>query len=65
MLTDKQSLILCGLLGVGIFVSGILDILDNFITKTVLTIIFLIIITNLIVTKSLKKEKKEQEQGQD
>ncbi|WP_338358228.1 hypothetical protein [Yeosuana marina] len=65
MLTDKQSLILCGLLGVGIFVSGILEVLDNFITKTILTIIFLIIITNLIVTKSLKKEKKEQEQGQD
>tara|TARA_R110001592_G_scaffold269728_3_gene536073 strand:- start:721 stop:888 length:168 start_codon:yes stop_codon:yes gene_type:complete len=55
MLTDKQSLILCGLLGVGIFVSGILEVLDNFITKTILTIIFLIIITNLIVTKSLKK----------
>ncbi len=55
MLTDKQSLMLCGLLGVGIFVSGILDVLDNFITKTILTIIFLIIVTNLIVAKSLKK----------
>ncbi|HEY5687681.1 MAG TPA: hypothetical protein VIS27_05175 [Yeosuana sp.] len=59
MLTDKQSLFLCGLLGIGIFVSGVLEILDNFITKTVLTILFIVIITNLIVTVSRKKEEKE------
>lgn len=59
MLTDKQSLILCGLLGLGIFVCGILEILDNFITKTILTIIFLVIVTNLIVSNSRKKEEKE------
>ncbi len=57
MLTDKQSLILCGLMGIGIFASGVLDILDNFITKTILTILFLVIVTNLIVTLSRKKEK--------
>ena len=59
MLTDKQSLFLCGLLGIGIFISGVLEILDNFITKTVLTILFIVIITNLIVTNSRKKEEKE------
>lgn len=59
MLTDKQSLFLCGLLGIGIFISGVLEILDNFITKTVLTILFIVIITNLIVTVSRKKEEKE------
>lgn len=59
MLTDKQSLILCGLLGLGIFVCGILEILDNFITKTILTIIFLVIVTNLVVSNSRKKEEKE------
>lgn len=59
MLTDKQSIFLCGLLGIGIFVSGVLEILDNFITKTVLTILFIVIITNLIVTVSRKKEEKE------
>jgi hypothetical protein len=59
MLTDKQSLILCGLLGIGIFASGVLNILDNFITKTVLTILFLVIIANLIITNSIKKEEEE------
>jgi hypothetical protein len=59
MLTDKQSLFLCGLLGIGIFISGVLEILDNFITKTVLTILFIVIITNLIITNSRKKEEKE------
>ncbi len=59
MLSDKQSLFLCGLLGIGIFVSGVLEVLDNFITKTVLTILFIVIITNLIVTNSRKKEEKE------
>ena len=59
MLTDRQSLFLCGVLGIGIFVSGVLNILDNFITKTVLTILFIVIITNLIITNSRKKEEKE------
>jgi len=59
MLTDRQSLFLCGVLGIGIFVSGVLNILDNFITKTVLTILFIVIVTNLIVTNSRKKEEKE------
>ena len=59
MLTDRQSLFLCGVLGIGIFVSGVLDILDNFITKTVLTILFIVIVTNLIVTNSRKKEEKD------
>ncbi len=60
MLTDKQSLFLCGLLGAGIFVTGVLEILDNFITKTILTILFLVIVTNLIVTNLRKKETKEE-----
>ena len=59
MLTDRQSLFLCGLLGIVVFVSGILDILDSFITKTILAIIFLVIITNIIVIHSRKKKEKE------
>lgn len=59
MLTDKQSLILCGLLGIGIFSSGVLKILDNFITKTILTILFLAIVVNLIVVNSRKNEHKD------
>lgn len=57
MLTDQQSLILCGLLGCGLFVSGLLDILDNFIVLTVLTFIFLAIIVNLIITKKASEEE--------
>ncbi|NCO64117.1 MAG: hypothetical protein GW839_06580 [Flavobacteriales bacterium] len=59
MLTDKQSLILCGILGIAIFSTGVLDILDNFITKTILTILFLVIVANLIISNSIKKESKE------
>lgn len=59
MLNDRQSLILCGILAGGIFVSGILDLLDNYIVKTVLTIIFLVILTNAIVVYS-KRKKEEQ-----
>jgi len=47
-------------MGIGIFASGVLEVLDNFVTKTILTILFLIIITNLIVTLSRKKEEKEE-----
>jgi multisubunit Na+/H+ antiporter MnhG subunit len=59
MLTDRQSLQLCGLLGVIIFVAGVLNILDNFIVKTVLTVIFLLIITNIIVVNSRKQKEKD------
>jgi hypothetical protein len=31
MINDKQSLMLCGLLAAGLFISGILDILKNFV----------------------------------
>jgi hypothetical protein len=57
MLTDQQSLILCGLLGCGIFVAGLLDILDNFMILAVLTFIFLAIIVNLIITKKTPEEE--------
>lgn len=56
MLNDKQSLILCGVMAVGIFATGILDILDNFIVKTILTIIFLAIVLNLIFSSKMKEK---------
>jgi len=64
MLTDRQSLILCGLMAVGIFVGGLLDILGNFLMLTILTIIFLAILVNLFIQKyqnqnSNNKEKIE------
>lgn len=59
MLNDRQSLILCGFVAVGIFVSGILDVLDNYIVKTILTIIFLMILANFFIVYS--KSKKEEQ----
>ena len=61
MLSDKQSLILCGLMAGGIFIFGILDILNNFVVLTVLTLIFFTIIINLFYVKS-KPEKDTEKQ---
>ena len=62
MITDKQSLLLCGILIGGIFAAGVLDILNNFIVLTILTIIFLAIIINLIFYSSSTNidERKEE-----
>lgn len=51
MLNDKQSLVLTGFMVVCIFVFGLLEVLNNFIVLTVLTIVFFIIIINLCYTK--------------
>ncbi|GAA3598762.1 hypothetical protein GCM10022396_15030 [Flavivirga amylovorans] len=59
MLTDKQSLLLCGLMAGGILVGGVLDILKNFIVLTILTIIFLTVVINLFYSKMTSKEDPE------
>ena len=61
MLSDKQSLILSGLLAGSIFVFGILDILDNFVVLTILTLIFFTIVINLFYVKSKHKEDIEKQ----
>lgn len=58
MLSDKQSLILCGLMAGGIFVSGVLEILSNFIVLTILTIIFLTIVVNIFYVAITSKKRK-------
>ncbi len=58
MLSDKQSLILCGLMAGGIFVAGILEILNNFIVLTILTIIFLAVIINIFYVHKISKKRK-------
>ncbi len=63
MLTDKQSLLLCGLMAGGIFVTGILDILNNFIVLTVLTIIFLTIVGNLFYSKTTNQKEDTENQN--
>ena len=62
MLNDKQSLALTGLMAASIFVFGILDILDNFIVLTVLTIVFFTVVINMLYSK-LKKEDTTKEQN--
>lgn len=61
MLSDNQSLLLCGLIVVGIFVTGLLGTLDNFLVLTVLTIFFLAIIINLVSTKTFAPKEEEVE----
>lgn len=59
MINDKQSLILCGAMAAGLFVGGILEILDNFIVLTLLTLVFATIIINLFFLKRDPKKDKE------
>jgi hypothetical protein len=59
MISNKQSLLLCGIMAGGIFVSGVLEILNNYIVKTILTIIFSMIILNIFIVYSKSKKEKE------
>jgi hypothetical protein len=59
MLNDKQSLLLCGILAGGIFITGVLGVLDNFIVLTLLTIVFITIVGNIVATKSFLKKQEE------
>ena len=57
MLSDTQSMILTGVLVAGIFVFGVLDILDNFIVLTILTLVFFAIVINLLYTSYMQKKE--------
>ncbi len=57
MLSDRQSLILTGFMVAGIFIFGILDLLQNFVVLTVLTILFFTIIINILYSKSKNRNK--------
>jgi len=60
ILNDKQSLILCGVMAGGIFVSGILEILNNFVVLTILTLVFFAIIINLFLIKETPSNEEEE-----
>jgi len=62
MLNDKQSLVLTGLMAASIFVFGILDILENFVVLTLLTIVFFTIVINIFYSK-FNREETTQEQN--
>ena len=63
MLTDEQSLILCGIIAASIFITGILDILDNIFVLALLTLAFLAILINLFIWKHpIEAEEEEEEE---
>ncbi|MDX1279121.1 hypothetical protein [Oceanihabitans sediminis] len=57
MLTDKQSLLLCGAIFSAFVIFGILDILSNYFLSSLLVIGFLLVIVNLIITKRTPEEE--------
>lgn len=61
MLNDKQSLALTGLMVAGIFVFGILDVLDNFVVLTILTIVFFTVLLNMFYSRFKSEEIKQEE----
>ena len=58
MLNDKQTLILSGLMAGGIFVAGILEVLNNFIVLTLLTIVFLVVVFNIFYANKASNKRK-------
>lgn len=62
MLTNSQSLILCGCIVAVIFITGILGILDNFIVLTILTIMLITFAANLYLSSKSKDEEIENEE---
>lgn len=60
LLDNKSSLVLTGVMAVSIFVFGILDILDNFVILTILTIIFFTIVINIFYSKSNSKKDNQE-----
>jgi preprotein translocase subunit SecG len=61
MLNDKQTLLLSGIMVSGIFIFGILNILENFVVLTVLTIVFFTILINMFYLKSKSKEDTQEQ----
>ena len=61
MLNDKQTLLLSGIMAAGIFIFGILDILENFVVLTILTIVFFTILINMFYWKFKPKEDTQEQ----
>ncbi|MCB4798774.1 hypothetical protein [Neotamlana laminarinivorans] len=57
MLTNKQTLILSGLLTAAFFIGGLLDILDNFIMLTLITLMFFTIVINVFKSGFSKRNQ--------
>jgi len=51
-MNDKTTLIATGVLTVFFFVTGLLDLLNHFVVKIILLVIFLGIVVNIIIVKT-------------
>lgn len=56
MLSNTQSIILTGFMAIGLFIFGILDILENFIVLTLMSVAFITIVSNLFYVHFGKKK---------
>ncbi len=57
-MNDKITLISTAVFTLFFFVSGLLDIMDHFIVKTILFVLFFGILVNIIVVKTKDEDKK-------
>jgi hypothetical protein len=57
-MNDKITLLSTAVFTVLFFISGLLDILGNFIIKTILFVCFFAIVVNIIIVKSKGNHKK-------
>ena len=57
-MNDKITLILTGAFTLFFFISGLLDILDHFLVKTILFVGFFVIVVNIFIIKSKVQNKK-------
>jgi hypothetical protein len=57
-MNDKITLFTTGIFTVFFFISGMLDILDYFLVKIILIVIFLGIVVNIILVKTKVKKNK-------
>lgn len=64
MLSDKQSLYLCGIVAVGFVAAGIFNVLTSYIIIGILGLLFLIIIVNIFVVNPFEEEKEETKENQ-
>ncbi|WP_152975510.1 hypothetical protein [Lacinutrix himadriensis] len=61
MLTDNQSILLCGIVMVSFVFFGMLDVLDNIFIAGPIIIGFLVVVINLIVTKRIPEAEELEE----
>ena len=57
-MNDKITLLSTALFTVSFFICGVLDILDLFVVKTILFVVFFGIVVNIILVKSKDEGKK-------